>query len=250
MPKPPERIDERADTRHNQLRRLRREENRSSWSYNLGQYLEAIQEGPTIVCCSCGGLFYKKSIRSITFGEICNKGWKLEDIPEICRPPDVSDDSQLSACETCRRTISAGKIPKLALKNGFKYPDLPTEVTQLTNLEERLVSLRIPFMQVRCLGRDRQYGLKGNVVNVSNDFQISVDTLPRNLEDTDTIQVMLMRRMCYKVPYLHETIRPKKVYDAAKYLVTTPAYVEAGITLSPVWFTNLPGIVEQNTEVS
>lgn len=235
-------VNTRVHQTSNDLRRLRREKNRSSWSYNLTQYLESIQQGPTIVCCVCGGLFYTNSIKSITLEKFRDKGWKLEDIPEICKPVDQSPVSKLSICDTCSRTVTSGKIPKLALKNGFKYPDVPVEVKDLTNLEERLVSLRIPFMQVRCLGRDRQYGLKGSVVNVSNDLEQSVSTLPRNLEDSATIQVMLMRRMCYNVPYLHETIRPKKVYDAARYLVNTPAYREDGVTLSPAWLTNVTGI--------
>ena len=66
-----------------------------------------------------------------------------------------------------------------------------------------------------------------------------------------------MRKMQYKQPYLYETIRPekvicicwiflstkinainqfiyysKKVYEACKYLITTPVYQEEGIVLS------------------
>ncbi|GIX98075.1 hypothetical protein CDAR_200031 [Caerostris darwini] len=61
--------------------------------------------------------------------------------------------------------------------------------------EERLVALRIPFMQIRELGRDRQYGIKGSVTNVPNDFHKSVDCLPRNVNDSATIYVKLKKRL-------------------------------------------------------
>ncbi|GIX70291.1 ATP-dependent DNA helicase [Caerostris darwini] len=60
---------------------------------------------------------------------------------------------------------------------------------------ERLVALRIPFMQIRQLGRDRQYGIKGSVTNVPNDLHKSVDCLPRNVNDSATIYVKLKKRL-------------------------------------------------------
>ena len=44
--------------------------------------------------------------------------------------------------------IRDGKVPKLSVANGMKWPDKPPEL-DLHQLEERLISLRLPFMQVR-----------------------------------------------------------------------------------------------------
>ena len=42
------------------------------------------------------------------------------------------------------------------------------------NLEERLISLRIPFMQIRALNTEGQFSLKGPVVNVSSDIEPTI----------------------------------------------------------------------------
>lgn len=47
----------------------------------------------------------------------------------------------------------------------MKWPVKPKEL-ELHALEESLISLRIPFMQMRELLRGGQYSWKGNVINV------------------------------------------------------------------------------------
>ncbi|GIY81916.1 hypothetical protein CDAR_43411 [Caerostris darwini] len=79
--------------------------------------------------------------------------------------------------------IRKRNVPNLAANYGFRYPEQPYCLSELNDLEERLVALRIPFMQIRELGRDRQYGIKGSVTNVPNDLHKSVDCLPRNVND-------------------------------------------------------------------
>jgi hypothetical protein len=105
----------------------------------------------------------------------------------------------------------------------------------MSPLEERLVAPRIPFMQIRAVGSERQLVLRGNVVNVENDLDISAQILLRRFHETSTVQVQLMRRMRYRAPYMYETIRPKKVYDAAQCLIQSDLYKDEGIALSEDW---------------
>ena len=58
------------------------------------------------------------------------------------------------------------------------FPEIPPELVDLRPLEESLVSLRVPFMQIRELPRGRQLSFKGNVVNVLVDFCSTVSSLP------------------------------------------------------------------------
>ncbi|GIY16059.1 ATP-dependent DNA helicase [Caerostris darwini] len=44
-------------------------------------------------------------------------------------------------------------IPNLAANYGFRYPEQHSCLSELNDLEERLVALRIPFMQIQELGR-------------------------------------------------------------------------------------------------
>jgi len=72
-------------------------------------------------------------------------------------------------------------------------------------------------------------------VNVENDLDICAAVLPRRFNETSTIQVKLMRRMKYNNPYMYETIRPLKVYQAAKYLISTDLYAAENVALSDDW---------------
>jgi hypothetical protein len=94
----------------------------------------------------------------------------------------------------------------------------------LSPLEERLVALRLSFMQIRLMGTERQSTLRGNVVNMENDLDICAQVLPGKFDETSTVQVQLMRRMRYQTPYMYETIKPLKVYKAAKYLMSSELY--------------------------
>jgi len=90
-------------------------------------------------------------------------------------------------------------------------------------------------MQIRLVGSERQSKLKGNVVNVENDLDICAQVLPRKFDETSTVQVKLMRRMRYTVPYIYETIHPLKVHEAAKYLIGTDLYASENVILSEDW---------------
>ncbi|GIY01978.1 ATP-dependent DNA helicase [Caerostris darwini] len=90
--------------------------------------------------------------------------------------------------------IRKRNVPNLAANYGFRYPEQPSCLFELNDLEERPVALRIPFMQIRELGRDRQYGIKGSVKNVPDDLHKSADCLPRNVNDSATIYVKLKKQ--------------------------------------------------------
>ena len=53
-------------------------------------------------------------------------------------------------CHTCMNSLKQNKIPRLSVANLMSFPEKPKEL-ELHPLEERLVSLRIPFMQIRQL---------------------------------------------------------------------------------------------------
>ena len=64
---------------------------------------------------------------------------------------------------------------------------------------ERLIALRIPFMQIRELPRGGQYSVKGNVIYVPVDIlQPTVQSLPRPMDENFTLAVQLKKKMTYK----------------------------------------------------
>ena len=98
---------------------------------------------------------------------------------------------------TCLSALRDSKIPKLSVTNGMKWPIKPPELN-LHQLEERLIALRIPFMQIRELPRGGQYSLKGNVINVPVDIQPTINCLPRPMDDNFTVAIQLKKNFPIK----------------------------------------------------
>ncbi|XP_061391279.1 uncharacterized protein LOC133326674 [Musca vetustissima] len=114
--------------------------------------------------------------------------------------------------------------------------DIPSPLKDLTSVEERLVTARLPFMIIVALGFERQSAIRGAVVNVPISVSETVTSLPRNFDQAQVIQLHLKRRMAYQHDYMTETIRPAKVIDAARYLINTELYIKHGITIDESWF--------------
>jgi hypothetical protein len=135
--------------------------------------------------------------------------------------------------------MKKGKIPKFWINNGLKLPVVPPKLQQLSNLEERLVSPRLPFMQLREMPRGGQLNLKGNIVNVPADVNSTVKSLPRMIHDDETIMLKLKRKVSYKHHVAFENIRPNKVFKAANWLVANSSFFRnEGVTLNDSWITD------------
>lgn len=90
-------------------------------------------------------------------------------------------------CPTCHRNIKAREIPSFAVVNGMWFPEKPPDLN-ITELGERLISPRIPFMQLVEKTRGEQKSLRRNVVNVPSEVNSTVTVLPRTLADSKTIR--------------------------------------------------------------
>ena len=134
--------------------------------------------GPEFVCTCCCGLFYKHSVSMVPKKEKLIEQWKSDKqkksiphnvkiglIEKVCRGVKSVRDTEW-ICSTCYKHLKNCTLPELAFENGLQFPEIPIPLKGLTQLEERCISPRIPFMQIRELGVDHQFGIKGNVVNV------------------------------------------------------------------------------------
>lgn len=142
-------------------------------------------------------------------------------------------------CTTCHQNVTgkAKKYPKFCIKTSWlEFPEIPEELRDITPLEERCISCRIVFMKIYALSYDRQFGIRGGIVNVPVDVPKMISSIPIRPEQTGTIQLKLKRKMAYKHHYMYENIRPEKILKAALYLVETPLYKdEEKITLNGDW---------------
>ncbi|CAF3286262.1 unnamed protein product [Rotaria sp. Silwood2] len=211
--------------------RLSRDKYENNFHLMKLNYESKIKEGPTHICSCCGGLWFEYSIKESTVEMLRNKGLPKEFIDTVC----YLKNAIIKLCVTCRKDIMSNKVPNLCLSNGLAFYEIPDCLKILTELEERLTSPRIPFMVIRTLGFCKQFGLKGNLVNVPMNVDTNVSVLPRKFSDTHTIQLKLMRQMKNKNAFMYETIRPKVVHTAVRYLVEQELYKGEGIIISDDW---------------
>ena len=139
-------------------------------------------------------------------------------------------------CHTCLSALRECKPPKLSVSNGMKWPDKPPELN-LHQLEERLIALRIPFMQIRELPRGGQYSLKGNVINMPVDIQPTINCLPRPMDENFTVAIQLKKKLAYKKVDFKENVRPLRVLSALHWLMNnSQLYKKSGIVVDERWF--------------
>ena len=75
----------------------------------------------------------------------------------------------LYICKTCHSTLSRGSMPSLSKANGLDFTpehEIPKELSELNELETRLISLHIPFMKLVALPAGKQRKIVGPAVNV------------------------------------------------------------------------------------
>ena len=94
-------------------------------------------------------------------------------------------------------------------------------------------------MQVHELPRGGQLLIHLNVVNVQRDVNSMVHTLPRPISESQTIPIKLKRSLSYKHYYQFQNVRPMKVLEAAKYLVSSSELFKSeGIEVQDSWKNN------------
>jgi len=203
----------------------------------IKDFHDKVKSGPEYICTCCDQLWYRSSVRK------CNPAAYVTscspDLVNTCITNTKSIDNTEWICTTCHSNLKDGKRPACAKSNKMAFPTKP-DVLDLAPLEERLVSPRIPFMQIRELPRGGQLTIHGNVVNVPADVNLTVNSLPRSLSDTQAIPIKLKRRLSYKHHYKFQNVRPKKVLEAAKYLAkTSELFKSEGITVNDNWIDSL-----------
>ena len=202
----------------------------------IKSFHNSIQLGPEYICTCCDQLWFKSSVKqcSVNLYKSCSPN-----ILNISITGRKSVDNREWICWTCDWALKNGKLPACAKANKMTFPVKP-DVLNLTPLEERLISPRIPFMQICELPRGGQLSIHGNVVNVPADVNSTVHLLPRLLSESQTIPVKLKRRLSYKHHYKFESVRPRKVLEGLQYLVqTSKLFQDEGIQIDTDWIDTL-----------
>ena len=206
----------------------------------IKMFHSSIGVGPVFVCTCCHQTWFRKSVSMIK-----NINISAKDVRLYCKKL-LSVNKEEWICHTCLSTIRDGKVPKLSVANGMKWPEKPKEL-HLHQLEERLIALGIPFMQIRELPRGGRYSLKGNVINVPVDIQPAVSCLPRPMDENFTVAIQLKKKLTYKKVDFKENVRPLKVLTALQWLLTnSELYKNSGINVANNWFQEVTESSDEN----
>ena len=100
-------------------------------------------------CSVCDRLWPDSSLRYVT--QACH-----DTLREAFPREDVV---KFQVCNNCSHMLRKGRIPNMSRSNGFKYPPKPTHLPPLDPVGLRLVSPRLPFMQIRRLQLEGGYGI-------------------------------------------------------------------------------------------
>ena len=196
------------------------------------KFREAIKSSSLFVCSCCQQTWFRHSVQAVASLSIKSMDAHLLD---NCLTGYISVADSEWICNTCLNNLKRGKIPKLSVANGMRFIEKPVEL-YLNNLEERLISLRIPFMQIRALNSGGQFSLKGSVVNVPSDIEPTIQALPRLQNKSETIPVKLKRMNEFKHAVTTENVRPVAVMTALQTLLrTSQLYKDANITIDDKW---------------
>ena len=208
----------------------------------IDNFHTSISIGPVFVCTCCHQTWFNHSVQLVS-------GVKSVDIDlkEKCFTRKLSVNNKEWLCKTCLEKLKQNIIPKLAVINGLNFPYKPPELF-LHPLEERLISLRIPFMTLYQLPSGSQLQMHGSVVNVPVDIAPTVQSLPRLPDNAATVPVSLKRKLQYKSCVYKQNVRPMTIICALHYLMTKELYKTANINLDETWIENMLNIPTNNND--
>ena len=202
----------------------------------------SISVGPLYVCTCCHQTWFRKSVSMLKNTHI------PKEIRRLYCTKFTSVNGEEWVCHTCLNSLKNSKVPRLSVANGMKWPDKPQELN-LHQLEERLIALRIPFMQIRELPRGGQYSLKGNVINVPVDIQPTISCLPRPMDENFTVAIQLKKKLSYKTVDFKENVRPLRVLTALHWLVNNSEfYKNSGIAVNDNWHQEVTESAEETVK--
>ncbi len=113
-------------------------------------------------------------------------------------------DREKYVCKTCD---GRGVLPVQAKANGMELDNEPDELKCLNALEQRLMSLRVPFMKMVALPTGKQKCIHGPAVNVPS----KVD--PRLPSECELVPLKLKRKLSYNY------VSPERLSSALRWPV-------------------------------
>jgi hypothetical protein len=123
--------------------------------------------------------------------------------PHEYLPDELKIKQNLMLCNRCKLHLSSKKrtCPPKAYWNNLDPGEIPTEISELTQVEKRLLSHVIAFLKVvKYSGRFGQYGFKGQAMLFAQDVFELTEKLPIMLpRSVDNIGMELRNAFMFSI---------------------------------------------------
>ena len=194
----------------------------------IQEFLAKVKVGPDYVCTCCHRMLYKHAV--VCFNPTRYTKASPELLEGLSDNAYVSSDGKQWVCKTCDGALCRGNLPVQAKANGMELDSEPANLSCLNALEQRLISLRVPFMKMVALPSGKQRCIHGPAVNVPSNVDSVCTMLPRLPSECELVPLKLKRKLSYKGHYLYDYVSPQKLINALKWLkANNPLYADVDI---------------------
>ena len=214
---------------------------------SAAKFMKSLQEKPEYVCTCCHRLMFRNTVKLFNIEKYnitndivkkClsyryrmkilkadaskrNSQYIQHDCPEI-NGNIINNDSDYEymeefICIWCSTSLQQSK-PKSLQQNNPKMPDqacandlnldpIPQDLTELSTMERRLISYRLPFLTLIAMRRyGGHYKINGPPVNVPAKLDKIVEMLPRMPNELQLIPLKLKCKLEYKSYYMFDVV--------------------------------------------
>lgn len=214
--------------RQREASRQRAQNKKRDSSANLEQYTKETTFGPEFVCICCHkGLFENQVLEF-------NDKRKSQISPYIfkasCKPVDKSSPfndpmglDRKFVCKDCFKKMKKKIMPASSVMNGLHVERLPPELADLTDMENQLICLNIPFMKIRKVPKSQIEKMIDRTVLVPLEPSDVMDTLkktllPRTMDESAVVSIDFKRMKNMKNTHKSGGIRPVKLVKILAYI--------------------------------
>ena len=110
-------------------------------------------------------------------------------------------------------------MPDQACANNLNLDDIPQDLTELSTMERRLISYRLPFMTLIAMKRyGGHYKVNGPPVNIPAKLDQIVEMLPQMPNELQLIPLKLKCKLEYKSYYMYNIVWRDHIIGALRWL--------------------------------
>lgn len=207
------------------LRRKTKRKSPQSIEEAAAEFQSEIKQTPVYVCTSCHRLLRRKTVREMNYSNYNNQP-VAQKIVLNKKYRKTHRDGKVYICITCHNALKRNKIPIQSQANGLELSEIPPELQDLNEIEQRLIAQRILFMQLKELPA---------AVNVPAHLGPACTLLPRIPSSAHIIPLKFKRKLGYKSAYIHDSVRVEKVIAAFQYLKAHNLHYIDKVNISDSW---------------